>query len=143
VVSNGKANFSNLILYTAGSYTLTAKDGGLISITSDAFTINVPTGLHLVFAASPRSAKVNTTINPPPVIYVEDSAGEIVRNYNSVVTLPVYSGPGKISGTLQIALSNGMATFSNVKLSKTGTYKLMAKSSTFGSVISSTFSVTT
>src|ERR1700678_1654465 len=55
---------------------------------------------------------------------VEDPFGNIVTTDSSTVTLSVASGPGSLSGTLTMAASSGIATFSNVKLNTAGSYTL-------------------
>ena len=64
--------------------------------------------------------------SPSIVVDVEDQFGNIVTSDSSNVTLAVASGPGSTSGTLTVAASGGIATFSNIKLDTAGNYTLTA-----------------
>ena len=113
--SSGIATFSNVKLDTAGSYTLTASDGSLTPATSSSFTVLRRCGSKVVYGR-PSNATAGVADSPSITIEVEDQFGNIVTTDSSNVTLSVASGPGSPSGTVYVAASSGIATFSNVKL---------------------------
>jgi len=51
---SGIATFSNIILDTAGNYTLTASDGGLASATSSSFTVNPAAASKVAYRVQPQ-----------------------------------------------------------------------------------------
>ena len=77
-VSGGMATFSNVILDTAGNYTLVATDGSLPGAVSDSFTISPAAAAKLVFVQQPVNTSVGATINPAITVNVEDEFGNIV-----------------------------------------------------------------
>ena len=125
--SAGVATFSNLTLGTAGTYTLAPSDGALAAASSGSFVVSpvVSTAVKLAFIQQPVGSGRNGTLNPVKVA-IEDASGNIVTSNNSIVTLSIYSGPrgSVLSGTLSVRAVSGIAVFSNLRLSKAGTYNL-------------------
>ena len=72
---------------------------------------------------------------------MEDQFGNVVTTDSSNVTLSVASGPGSLSGTVTVAASSGIATFSNIKLDTAGSYTLTASDGSLTSATSSSFTV--
>jgi hypothetical protein len=126
---NGVATFSNVVLNTSGNYTFSATDGTLTAATSGTFSIAAANASQLVFVAHPGSASANTVISPAIVVDVEDQFGNIVAGNTTSVTISKATGPGTLSGTTEVAAINGVATFSNLELSASGTYILAASES--------------
>jgi hypothetical protein len=139
--SGGVATFSNITLHTAATYTLTASDDSLTSTTSNSFTITAAIASRLVFEVQPSKVNVGIADNPSIVVYVEDHFGNIVTSDSSSVTVSVASGPGSTSGTLTVAVSNGVATFSNILLDTAGSYALIASDGRLVPATSSSFAV--
>jgi hypothetical protein len=139
--SGGVATFNNIKLDTAGNYTLTASDGSLTSATSNSFTVSAAAASKLVYATQPSNVTAGVADSPSIVVDVEDQFGNVVTGNSSTVTLAVASGPGALSGTVSVAASAGVATFSNVKLDTAGNYTLTASDGTLTSATSSSFTV--
>jgi autotransporter-associated beta strand protein len=139
--SGGVATFSNITLHTAGTYTLTASDDSLTSTTSNSFTITAAIASRLVFEVQPSKVNVGIADNPSIVVYVEDHFGNIVTSDSSSVTVSAASGPGSASGTLTVAASGGVATFSNILFDTAGSYALIASDGRLVPAISSGFAV--
>ena len=112
--SSGIATFSNLILNTAGNYTLTASDGSLTPRDLQQLHGSAPRPSKLVYGQQPTNATAGVAVSPSVTVDVEDQFGNVVTSDNSNVTLSVASGPGSASGTLTVAASDGIATFSNL-----------------------------
>ncbi|MDB5082273.1 MAG: hypothetical protein JWP00_4197 [Chloroflexi bacterium] len=95
-------------------------------------TVNATT-LHatsLRFDASPGDVMAAITFPNQPVVSVLDQNGNPVTNYSGNVTLGIAPGTGDalaLEGTKQVAVVNGVATFSGLKSNYLGTgYKLRA-----------------
>ncbi len=125
-VSGGIAAFSNLILDTAGSYTLSESgSGGITGPASASFTISPAAADHLVFGVPPSDTTAGALINPAVTVQVFDQYGNPATNDNSdQVTLSVASGPGTFANgsTMTVTVSGGVATFSNLMLDTAGSY---------------------
>ena len=139
--SSGIATFSNVKLNTAGSYTLTASDGSLTSATSSSFAVSAAAASKLVYGQQPSNVMAGVADSPSITVDVEDQFGNIVTSDSSNVTLAVASGPGSASGTLTVAASSGVATFSNVKFDTAGNYTLTASDGSLTPATSSSFTV--
>ncbi len=126
---DGVVTFSNLIINTAGSYTLTASIGSVTTSSSNV-TISAATASKLVWQTAPSTTGVAGATLNPLVVLVEDAFGNIVTTDSSTVTLTLSSGTfGSGSSTVTATAANGIATFSNLSVSLAGTYKLTASDS--------------
>jgi parallel beta-helix repeat protein/predicted outer membrane repeat protein len=139
---NGVATFSNLVLVTAGNYTLSAADGSLTGATSGALTVSPATAAKLVFASIPAPATAGVALNPTVVVDVEDQFGNLISSNASSVTLSVATGPsGTVGEITSSGVVGGTATFANVVLDKAGSYTLSAADGTLMSATSGSFNV--
>ncbi len=127
-VSGGIGTFSNLVLDTAGSYTLGENAaGGLTGTNSSSFMIKAAGADHLGFSVQPSNTTVGAAINPVVQVEVFDKLGNLLTSDNSdQVTLSVASAPGGFSSgsTTTVTASGGIATFSNLVLDTAGSYTL-------------------
>jgi subtilase family serine protease len=153
---------------STGAFTLTDLPGGTFSLTQttpagvdlttphdQSITLNYdatvtgknigfkPTGQasHLAFAQQPTAVIVGDVITPAITVDVEDASGGIVTADNSLVTLSVASGGGSVGGTLSVDAVAGVATFSDITISSTGTESIKATDGSLTSATSSTFTV--
>ena len=126
----GVATFSNLTLHTAGVYELTVTDGSLAASVSGILTINHAAASKLVFTKVPLNGRPHMRLSALTVS-VEDPYGNIVTDSNSSVRLAVYSSTFArraftSDSTRRVAVENGVATFTHLKLQRAGIYKLKA-----------------
>jgi hypothetical protein len=142
--ANGIANFSNLILDAAGSYTLSVSDAGMIGVTTGTITISPAVASQLVVQQLPITGTAGQVLSPSVTVAIEDAFGNVITNNTSTVTIAVASGPGAFtpSSTTSVAAVNGVATFSNLILNAGGTYTLKATDGTFASVTSANITIT-
>jgi hypothetical protein len=144
-VSGGVATFDNLVLTTAGSYTLDASVSGLTGATSGPFTVNAAPADHLAFSVAPDHGVAGQPLNPSLQVQVLDQYGNLLAGDSSAtVTLTVAAGPGQFtSGSVTTApVSGGVATFANLVLTIPGSgYVLQATSGTLPAVTASAFTV--
>lgn len=141
---NGIATFSNLALNVAGSYTLAATDGSLISATSPTLTVSAAAASKLVFQQTISAGTVDRVLSPAVTVAVEDQFGNVVSGNNSTVTISVASGPSGFtsSSTTAVNAANGIAVFNNLVLPTAGTYVLSASDGTLTRGSSNSFSIT-
>jgi hypothetical protein len=142
---NGTATLSGTpsALDATGHYDLifTASNGVAIDATHPAasqfFTLTLSgagiklplPATHLVFAPQPATTNAGATLAPVTVL-VEDRLGHVVTTDDSTVSLTLAgTAGGVLNGTAAVQAVNGVATFSDVSLTKAGTYTLAATDS--------------
>ncbi len=148
-VSAGVATFSNLVLDTAGNYTLHATDASpsLASAASSGFVVNPAAASQLVFGQQPGTSIAGVAINPAVTVKIEDQFGNVETGDNaSTLTMAVLSGPATsfaTGSTTSATVNAGQATFNNLALNPTGSYTLQASdaSPSLTSAASSSFVV--
>jgi hypothetical protein len=142
---SGVATIPGLSINNAGTgYTLTAASGVLTSATSTAFNITAGAATKVVFTTQPSSANAGASLGSV-VATIEDASGNTVTSSSANVTLAIgnNAGPGGIlSGTLTVAASSGVATFSGLSINVDGTgYTLTATSGALTVGTSSAFNI--
>jgi alpha-tubulin suppressor-like RCC1 family protein len=141
----GVATFSNLSIDRAGAgYTLNAAATGLTGATSVTFDV-AGAAVKLAFTVQPTGATAGATITPAVRVTVQDAGGNTVTKATTNITLAIgtNAGGGTLSGTATVAAVNGVATFSNLSIDKTGTgYTLTAAATGLTGATSATFNVT-
>jgi uncharacterized repeat protein (TIGR03803 family) len=87
---------------------------------------------HLVFGTLPSKSTAGVILGATAAnaagglsIKIENAAGHVVTSDNSNVTLQVATGPGSFT-PVTVAAVNGVATFTSLVLTKSGTYNLLA-----------------
>jgi prepilin-type N-terminal cleavage/methylation domain-containing protein len=141
----GIATFAGCKLDTLGTaYTLTASSSGLSDAVSTAFDDPFGPVTKLVFTQQPTAVVAGSSVSPVITVAAEDALNRIVTTSNATITIAISTNPGSgtLSGTASATVVDGVATFANLSINKTGVgYKLTATSSAL-SVISSAFNVT-
>jgi probable HAF family extracellular repeat protein len=128
--ATGIATFSTVSFHIAGSYTLTASDGAIVSPKSMAFTISAAKAGKLIFTTLPVGAKHGVVFTVK--VSVEDAFGNVlVADNTGTITLALATHPtgSTLVGTLTANVVKGVATFSTLKLSLAGSYSLKASDS--------------
>ncbi len=97
--------------------------------------------VKLGFSGTPGDVALGGTRRSPVTVSVQDKNGKTVRAGNYSVTLMLEkSGDAKLSGTLTAATVNGIATFSDAKLTgAAGKYKFLATAEGLRGATSSAF----
>ena len=145
-VSNGTATFSNLAINKAGNgYTLQASSSNFSGITSTAFNLTPGKASKLAFSQQPSTTPAGTVITPAVTVQVLDANGNLVTtDSKDTITIGLGTNPGggSLAGTLTGIAQNGVATFSNLVISKPGNaYTLAASCSSLAGAASTAFSV--
>ncbi|HEY2805839.1 MAG TPA: Ig-like domain-containing protein [Gemmatimonadales bacterium] len=142
--SAGVATFAGLSIDKSGAgYTLIATSGTLTSI-SNAFTVSAASATTLVFTALPTSATAGAAFSPVVQVTVRDGLGNVATGFNGTVTMALGSGPsgGALVGTTSVTAVAGVATFTGLSLSKSGSgYTLTASAGGVTGATSSSFAV--
>jgi hypothetical protein len=139
---NGTATFNNLVLNTAGSYTLSVSDGSDTSATTHAISISAAQASKVVFQQQPTTGIAGQPLSTVSAV-VEDQFGNVVMGNNSTVTIAVASGPGNFSSnsTTSVKAVNGIATFSNLVLATAGAYSLKVSDTGLTGATSNSFTI--
>ena len=129
----GVATFTGCSLTgSAGpGYILSATSSGLISDTSNTFSLAVGPATQLVFTTTPGTTNNGATFGAQPVVQVEDSGGNLVTSSSASVNLSIASGTGTLNCTTNpVTASSGVATFAGCEITgAAGTFTLSAVSS--------------
>jgi adhesin/invasin len=141
---NGTVTFSNLVINTAGTYTLAATDGSLTGATSNSLTISAAAASKLVFGQQPTNTRHGSTMSPAVTVFVEDAFGNVCTTNNSTVTLTLSSNSfSNGSRTVTVSAVNGVATFNSLIINAIGSnYSLNATDGALTNARSNTFSIT-
>ena len=144
---NGVATFSNLSINKAGTgYTLTAADGSLSRGHVRARSTSRRRRPASWSSPPSRAARRRAaSITPAVQVSVEDANGNVVTTDTSSVTIALGTNPGNgtLGGTLTVAAVNGVATFSNLSINKTGTgYTLTAADGSLSGATPAAFNIT-
>jgi virginiamycin B lyase len=143
--SSGVATFSGITLNKAATgYTLLASGGGYGWGVTDSITVTPALATQLVITQQPpATVKVNTAFGMQASI--EDQYGNVVNTANNTVSVAFASNPpgATLGGTLSVSASQGVATFSNLVINKTGSgYSLKVSSSGLSSAVTNAINVT-
>ncbi|HUQ06163.1 MAG TPA: Ig-like domain-containing protein [Kofleriaceae bacterium] len=123
----GVATFSTAEIDRAGTgYTLTAAASGLTGATSNAFNITPGAATQLVITVEPSNVTAGAAIAPSVVVQARDALGNLDTSYTAQVTATKNTGPapGSLTGTTAVSAVGGVATFSNLRVDRTGSYTL-------------------
>ncbi len=145
--SAGVASFPDLSLEKIGTgFTLrTNAAAGATPATSAAFKVTAATPQRLAFVTQPTTVAAGASLAPAVQVAVQDAFGNLVAGAtNSVsVALDTNSGGAALTGAAPASPVGGVASFSALKLDKTGTgYTLRANATGLASAISMPFAVT-
>ncbi len=124
-VVNGQAKFDDLSVDKVGlDYTLTASlDNG-----SEAVSEPFDVGYSLTFKQQPSEAGPGQAFTPAVEVEVDNPDGTLASSFSGDVSISLVAefGGGKLSGTLQVAARNGVATFDDLSIDHAGLYNLVA-----------------
>src|SRR5256714_1014136 len=142
---SGVATFFVSLNKAGTGYTLTASASGFTLVTSTPFDIIPGTTTQLAFTVQPSNTVAGAAISPAVQVTALDPAGNPVPSFTGSVTLALGGNPGgsTLSGTTTVAAVNGVATFVDLSLNKTGTgYWLTATATGLNTATSSVFDIT-
>ena len=140
--TGGVANFTNLPIDAAGSYTITATDGAHTAwtATTSSFTVIAAAPSQVIWTTSPGTSIAGSAVVGPPTVKIEDAYNNLVSG--AVVNMAVTTGPGVfIASTTSVTTSApGTAAFPSLFLQAAGNYTITASAGS-ASATSSSFTV--
>lgn len=117
-----------------GPRNVTVTTGGEVDTLSNGFTVTPGSGslgtpYQIVFVGQPTNTIAGQPISPVRLA-VEDVFGNVIPTASNTVSVSIAccSGSGTLLGTTSQPAINGVATFSDLNISKTGDYRLQALS---------------
>ena len=143
----GVATFSTLRIDKVGTgYTLAASTPGLTGATSNAFdvTADPPVATSLAFVQQPTTTQAGAAISPAVEVEIQDQNGARLTSATANLTLAIGTNPGSgtLGGTTTVAAVNGLGTFSDLIIDKSGIgYTLAASSTGLSGGTSSAFNI--
>lgn len=139
---NGIATFSDLMFSAAGKYVLTASDNSLKAAASPAIAVAALPPESMVFLQQPTNVSAGVAMTPSVQVELLDKDGKPVTTNHTTVHLVVAAGPagGKLAGA-DAAVKNGIATFSDLRITVAGAYTVTATDGAIAAVTSSSFDV--
>ncbi|HLB38078.1 MAG TPA: hypothetical protein VJL31_16015, partial [Gemmatimonadales bacterium] len=146
-LQSGVSRFTDLSIAQPGTgYRLAATAAGLTPATSAAFSIAAGPAAELVFVQQPTNTASGEPITPALEVTARDADGNVATSFTGTITLAFAPGTGtsgaSLSGTVAVAASAGIATFSDLSIDLVGTaYRLTASASGLPAVTSGTFDV--
>src|SRR5205823_6277299 len=146
VATVSAGNNSMMTLYKAETVDIAvpAGDGAAAAADSLHVVVSAAAANKLAFGVQPTNTAAGSAISPAVTVQIQDQFGNVVTTDSSNVTISI-SNPGVLSGssTLIVAASSGVATFSNIIPTKTGTgFTLHAIDASLTAADSSSFNVT-
>ncbi|MGH7537556.1 MAG: hypothetical protein ACREMF_02895, partial [Gemmatimonadales bacterium] len=120
----GVATFSDLSVdKSAAGYTLTAVAPGAATGVSAPFDVAAGSASQLVFVVHPSSAFAGSAISPPVQVIARDDWGNRATGFTGDVRTVLASNPSGaiLSGDTTVAAVAGEATFSSLRIDKSGT----------------------
>jgi len=139
---SGVAQFDDISVRKAGSYSIGVSGGGLPSATSDTFTISPAAAAVLAFATVPSDTVAGSVLSPTPVVEVRDAYGNRTESTASVaIAFASDSGGATLLGTTNRTAEAGAAAFDDLSIRKAGTYSLAASGGSLAAATSPAFGV--
>ncbi len=125
--SAGIATFTNLSHQVADDITINFNVSGYSQLGSATITVDPASASALSFTVSPPNGEKNVPLTPNPSVQIVDAFGNNVSQSGTQINLAINSGPngGNITYT-PVNTDVGLATFTDVELSKNGSYTLTA-----------------
>lgn len=120
----GIANFENLWFHQPGTYQLLAWSDTTLSDTSTVITVH-PIASRIQLDATILSVAESQTLPVINASVLNDSGYVDAFFYSGLIRVGKLSGPGELLGTKDAVLNGGFASFSDLKLTKAGSYQLI------------------
>lgn len=118
-------------------------DIGPVSSNHSGTIPSAPSATKLVFYVQPSDVDVGVSITPAVKIHVLNEFNMLVSDSTATVTITHGTGNGDVGGDTENDAVSGVATFSDLTLSKDGTHTLLADSSGLTQAESVEFEATT
>jgi hypothetical protein len=125
IAVDGVATFADLVLSgTPENFTLTFTPTSLTAATSSSFVLSVGAASKATITTQASGAFDGTVFSTQPVVHITDAGGNTITSSTADVVVSIASGSGTLGGTTTVAAVNGVATFTNLKITGTGNHTL-------------------
>ncbi len=138
---NGIATFTDLDAMPAGTYTITFASAGLTSANTASFTVVSGAATQLTMQTEPAGAASGQNLGTQPVVRLADITSSPVTIGSNLVTATLNGAGGTLSGTTAVNAVNGVATFTNLKVTGAGNYTITFGTPGLTSVTSASFTI--
>lgn len=144
-INQGIATFSGLSIDQAGSgYALSISGSGFGSVTTSTFDVTPAAAAAVTIASGPPSSLAAGSAFGLTVD-IDDAYGNLTTGYTGDVSLSLTGGPasGALSGTVEVAAYDGVATFSGLTIDQAGSgYAIVVTAAGTSGVTTEPFTVT-
>jgi hypothetical protein len=140
----GVATFNNLSIDKVGTGYRLGVTSGVLTGTSQAFSITPGAATHLSFSVQPGNTAAGAFITPAVEVTALDAANNTATGFIGNVTMAIGTNPatGTLSGTKVIAAVAGVATFGDLSINNVGTgYTLRATATGLTQATSAAFNI--
>jgi len=140
----GVASFNNLSIDKVGTGYRLGATSGVLTGTSQAFSITPGAATHLLFSVQPGSTAAGAFITPAVEVTALDAGNNAATGFVGNVTMAIGTNPasGTLSGTKVIAATAGVATFGDLSINNVGTgYTLRATATGLTQATSAAFNI--
>jgi hypothetical protein len=117
----GVAEFSGLSFTKAGSYVLTASDGSLTGAKSAVITVTPAAAAKFQIVTQPTTGIAGAPLGAITVEVV-DAFGNVVTSAEPLIAPATFPSGAALVGTASETITGGIATFTGLRLSKSGNY---------------------
>lgn len=143
---DGVATFTDLSIDSAGSdYRIVASSGSLETATSSSFDVSAGPAVRLGFVVQPSNTVANKEIEPDVRVGLQDSLGNTTGGSSVVVQLDLdptsFFGPRLVGDVTKNTGGSGIATFTDLRVTRTGSFVLRASAPGYPETVSQPFSV--
>ena len=139
---NGVVRFTDLKISTTGNFTLLFTSSGLTTTSSNGFSVTLAPPTQLGLTTQPGGALTGSLLTPQPVVQLRDANNGVVAGATNPVTVTLNGAGGTLSGTTTVNAVNGIASFSDLRISGVGTYTLSFTSGTLSPITSGNIGIT-
>lgn len=141
--ATGKATTSWTLGGAAGAQSAQASVAGVASPATFTATANPAAAASLLVTTQPAATQTAGVSGGNIVVQARDGSNNVATGFGQSVTVAIATGPSgaTILGTPTVTASLGVATFTNIRFDKAGSYTLSFSSSGVPSVISTSFTV--
>ena len=129
----------------AGDYVISAEFSGIPPVSFTA-TASAGSAIRLAFTQIPVNTAADGAITPAVRVAIQDADGNPVTSATDAITIAIGSNPagGTLSGTTTVGAVNGVATFADLSIDKSGNgYTLTASAGGLAGVTSPSFDIVT
>src|SRR3989454_155827 len=126
-------------------WTLVALAAGIIACGGEKGPTQPAAPTKVIFTVQPTNVGAGVAIASAVQVAIQDASGNTVSSATNAVTMALGANPGAgtLSGTLTVAATQGIATFSNLRIDRPGSgYTLVASAGGLSGATSAPFAVT-